>query len=694
MRQLVANLQTGELELLEVPGPRPRAGELVVANEWSVVSPGTERMLLGFARASLAGKALREPARVRQALDKVIAQGFESTATSVRNRLQQPQSLGYSAAGVVLEIGEGVRGFRVGDRVATNAPHAEIASVWARHAARIPEEVLSRDAAWGTLGAVALNAYRQARVDTGGVIGVIGLGLLGQLVTRIADASGCAWIGLEPVAERAADAAKTFDEFTSSLSRRTQQAGADAIVITAPATRETLQLAARACRTGGTIVVVGAGDLAADRRLFYERELHLVVAHSYGPGRDEGPWERGEQDYPVHRVRWTAQRNLEVVLDLLARGRLRVDDISAVEYAFDDAPRAYDALLDRTGPISTLFRYPPNVDGSPQVRASSATPRELHAQRALGAAPLGVAVLGAGTFATHTLIPALLAADVQLRSIASRAGLSAAVAARRFGSVVATTDVNAAIDDVDTSCVFIATPHETHVDFATNALRAGKHVWLEKPAAIDRAGLQRLEDAVAHASGLFMVGFNRRFAPTARQLRAATRGLGPLQMSYTVHAGVLPADHWLNDPRRGGGRLVGEACHFVDLMRYLACAPIVASSGQCVGDSGWMAFEFADGSYGTINYGTAGHPRAPKERLEVSASGKTWVLDNFRRLVCIDDGVDLGTLARRAMPATQEKGHVAAVGAFLDAVRAGEASPVPAHESIEVTRAIFDALGL
>jgi predicted dehydrogenase len=693
MRQLIANLQTGELELLDVPGPRPGPGEIVVANEWSVVSPGTERMLLGFARASLPGKALREPARVRQALQKVATQGVGPTARSVATRLEQPQPLGYSAAGVVLELGEGVSGFRIGDRVATNAAHAEIAVVWARHAARIPEEVDSRDAAWGTLGAVALNAFRLAGVDTGGTVAVIGLGLLGQLATRIAHASGCSSVGLDPIRDRAAAIATgtdNADAFEATIAQRTHQAGADAVIVTAPGTRETLELAARSARVGATIVVVGAGDLAADRRLFYERELQLVVAHSYGPGRDEGPWERGEISYPRHRVRWTAQRNLAAVLELLAGGQLRVDDIACDDVPFDEAPTAYDAIIAGTGPVATTFRYPAEVNGSPVVNAG-ATDTHSHTGVRSATETLGIAVIGAGTFASHTLLPVLAEQEIDLRWVASRKGVTAATAARRF-ECRATTDVAAAIEDPKTDVVFIATSHETHVDLAVQALQGGKHVWLEKPMAINREGLGRLESACTDA-GTLMVGFNRRFAPTTRELFAKTRGLGPLQMVYTVNAGALPADHWLIDRKRGGGRLVGEGCHFVDLVRFITDSEIVRAEGGESADAGWFALEFADGSFGTVNYTTTGHPRAPKERLEVSAGGKTWVLDNFRRLESYEDGFDVAALARNILPATQDKGHEAAVKAFLQAVRSGEPSPVSPAESIEVSRAIFDALG-
>lgn len=688
MRQLIGHLGSGEIEVIERPRPRPGPGELLVANEYSVISAGTERMLVAFGAASLVGKARREPQRVRQVVDKAMTDGVGPTLEAVQARLELPLPLGYSAAGVVVELGAGVGGFAVGDRVATNASHAELTTVSARLAAKIPNGVSSRDAAFTTVAAVAMNALREAEVEVGGVVAIIGLGLIGQIASRVAEASGSRVVGLDPLDARADSIEEGFSDpelFAARVMARTDDAGADAVLIaTDGSTRETTALAALVARRRGTVVLVGAGDPTLDRRSFYERELRFVVSHAYGAGRDEYDWESGQLEYPRHRVRWTAQRNFEAVLDLLARGKLSFGDIDSHETPLGCAVQAYEDLTIGRAPVATLFRYDSRVEGADHVVL-----RPAPAGHARG----GVAVVGAGNFATRVLIPALAETDARLRLIASRGGLSSVLAGRKFGFEATTTNLERVWDDADAEVVFVATPHETHADVAVAAIEAGKHVWLEKPVAIDRAGLDRIEAAAANATGLVMVGFNRRFAPTMVELAEETRGRGPLSMVYTVNAGALPRDHWLNDPARGGGRLVGEACHFVDALRFIAGAAIISSSAVRIGDGGTLTFGFADGSVGTVHYFTSGHSSVAKERLEVFGGGRIWQLDNFRSVRTAGGNFDpVGMLKRLGRSQVQDKGHAAAVRTFLDATRSGGPSPIPLAEALEVSRAIFDAL--
>ena len=689
MLQLIGHLGTGAVELIEVPRPRPGPGELLVANEYSVVSAGTERMLVSFGAASLVGKARREPQRVRQVIDKALTEGVAPTVRAVQARLDLPLPLGYSACGVVLEVGEGVDGFAVGDRVATNASHAEITSVSARLAARVPAGVSSDDAAFTTVAAVAMNALREADVEVGGVVAIIGLGLIGQIAARVAAAAGCRVVGFDLDAARAAAIDEGFADaemFTARVMARTDDAGADAVLIaTDSGTRETTMLAAAVARMRGTVVLVGAGDPTLDRRSFYERELRFVVSHAYGAGRDEFDWESGKLEYPRHRVRWTAQRNFEAVLDLLQRGRLSFAGIDRREVTLAQAVTVYEQLTDGRAPVATVFRYAAHVEGSDQIELAS--PRG-------GSSGVAVAVVGAGNFATRVLIPALKTNEARLRLIASRGGLSSVLAGRKFGFESSTTNLQRVWDDPDCNVVFVATPHETHIDIAVEAIEAGRHVWIEKPLAIEREGLDRLERAAANSDAIVMAGFNRRFAPTVVELVRDTRGRGPLCMSYTVNAGALPADHWLCDRSRGGGRVVGEACHFVDVLRFLAAAPIVESTAMRAADGATLSFRFDDGSIGSVHYFTTGHSSVPKERLEVFGGGRVWQLDNLRTLTAYGAGFDpVGKLKRLGRSPAQDKGHNAAVGAFLAAVRTGGPSPVPLSESLEVSRAIFDALG-
>lgn len=674
--------------MIDVPRPQPGPGELLVANEYSVISAGTERMLVSFGAASLMGKARREPQRVREVIDKAMTDGVTPTVEAVQARLEMPLPLGYAASGVIVEVGDGVVGFAVGDRVATNASHAELATVSARLAAKIPAGVTSRDAAFTTIASVAMNALREAEAEVGGVIAIIGLGLIGQIASRVAEAAGCRVVGIDPIQDRADSIAEGFTDaemFASRVLARTDDAGADAVLIaTDGATRETTSLAAAVARARGTVVLVGAGDPTLDRRAFYERELRFVVSHAYGAGRDEFLWESGQVEYPRHRVRWTAQRNFESVLDLMDRGLLSFSDLDSSETTLHGAVEAYGELTSGRAPVATLFRYASSVEGADHVELTKPV-------AAAGGA--SVAVVGAGNFATRVLIPALEANSAHLRVIASRGGLSSVLAGRKFGFEATTTNLERIWQDDSAQVVFITTPHETHVDLAVAAIEAGKHVWIEKPLAIDRVGLDRLEAAARNASGLVMAGFNRRFAPTVVELVAQTRGRGPLSMVYTVNAGSLPRDHWLNDPARGGGRLVGEACHFVDLLRFVADAEITASSALRQGDGATLSFVFSDGSIGSVHYLTSGHSSVAKERLEVFGGGRVWQLDNFRSLRAAGAGFDpVGALKRLGRGPTQDKGHSALVGAFLAAAKHGSSSPIPFAESVEISRAIFDAI--
>lgn len=677
MKQVVSHLDTGEIELIDVPRPRPGRGEVLVANRYSVVSAGTERMLVSFGAASWPGKARQQPERLVQLLDKARSDGLGATVEAVRARLSAPVPLGYSAAGVVLEVGADVD-LRPGDRVATNSPHAEAALVRARLAAKIPAEVSDRDAAFTTVGAIALNALRATEVGVGGTVAVIGLGLIGRLTMQVALAAGCRAIGLDLDPARANGAFSNPDDFARSLDHVTSGIGADAVIVTASADRKTLQHAAAITRKRGAIVLVGAGDPTLDRRLFYERELRFSVAHAYGAGRDEPDWERGVIDYPAHRVRWTAQRNFEAFLDLCARGRLDLPQLELEEVDFADAHRVYTQLREGPAAVATLFRY---ADAT--LPESVALP-----PRAIAPGAPTVSVIGAGNFATRVLLPLLAEHDLNRVAIASRGGLTAAQAGRKFGFSRASTSADDLLRDAD--LLFIASPHDSHVDHATTALNAGKHVWLEKPLALDRAGLDLLAAAAAHHTGVLMVGFNRRFAPTMRALYDRTRDLGPLSMVYTVHAPPLSPDHWLLDRTRGGGRLIGEACHFVDALRFLAGAPIVRAFAAPQGDGGSLHFAFADGSTGSVHYITTGHPSLPKERLEVSTAGASWTVDNFRSLHTAGEFSPAQRL--KSLGAPQDKGHAAAIAAFLGAVRTGRPSPIPFAESLEVSRAIFDAL--
>lgn len=698
MKQVIASLGTGRIEVVDVPRPRPGRGELVIANEYSVVSTGTERMLVEFGASSLVNKARSEPGRVGQVVDKALTDGIAPTVRAVQARLEEPIPLGYSSAGVVLEVGEGVEGFAVGDRVAANGAHAEIVAVRARLAARVPDGVSSRDAAFGTLASVAINALREADVDFGSTVAVIGLGLVGQLLVRIATNAGHRVVAFDPREDRVelaqaagVEASTQIDRFCDKVRGESRGIGADGVIIAAnvgdrAAGNDPIDLVGQVARRQATVVLVGNGDPTLDRRTWYEDELRFVVARAYGPGRDDQRWEAGTVDYP-HQVRWTARRNLELALDLMARGDLTPSELVDTDWTLEQAPAVYEELSSR-GALTALFRHENAADDDhvvhrPPLRTTRHAP--------------GVAVIGAGNFAKQILIPALDSNDVNLQMIVSRSGLSSVVAGRQFGFQSSTTNLDRVLDSPLVDVVFVATRHDSHPEIAVRALEAGKHVWLEKPIAVDRDGLEQVADAwraTRERGTLLTVGFNRRFAPTVVRLREELADSGPLSLVYTVNAGPLPRDHWLRDRNVGGGRIVGEACHFVDLLRFLTGSPIVSSHALVrPNESATLTFQFAHGSIGTVHYFTDGHRSVPKERLEVFGNDRVLRLDNFRSLESFDDKFAPLAALKKRLRKEQDKGHAAAVAAFLDAVQRGEPSPVPFEESLEVSRAIFDALG-
>lgn len=699
MQQIIGSLESGAVEVVDVPRPRPGRGELLVASEFSVISAGTERMLVSFGAASLVKKAAREPGRVRQVIDKATTDGIRPTVDAVRAKLEAPIALGYSSSGVVVEVGEGIVGFEPGDRVATNGPHAEMTVVPARLSARVPDGVSMRHAAFATVTAVAINALRDGELELGSIVAIVGLGLIGQLTARVASSAGYRVVAFEPDGQRAESitafgtAFADAHSFVEHLQARTRGAGADAVIITADVGSrgdgpDPIDLAARAARRRGNVVLVGNGDPKLDRSVFYEKELGFRVARSYGPGRSDRLWEAGIVEYDRDVERWTAQRNFEVALELMAEGRLSLDGLDIDEFALEAAPTVYAQLAERGGSVASLFRYPAQIDGADIVPVTA---------RKRSAGDIAVGVVGAGNYVTRVLAPALVDSGSELRIVASRGGLSSVLAGRKFGFRSSTTNIDRMLDDPEIDAVFIATRHDSHAELAVAALESGKHVWLEKPAAIRRDALDALEAAWREHrnESMLMVGYNRRFAPTLRELRDAIHGQGTASMIYTVNAGRIAPDHWLADRRVGGGRLIGEASHFVDALRFLAGSPIRRSHAALRGrDEGTIVLEFENGSTGTLHYLTNGHPSIPKERLEVFAGGRIYQLANFRGLDIYEDKfAPFEKLRKLGRTPTQDKGHAAAVFAFLDAIRRGDVSPVPFDESLEVARVLFDVLG-
>jgi predicted dehydrogenase/threonine dehydrogenase-like Zn-dependent dehydrogenase len=698
VKQIVQSPRTGKLELLEVPAPTPSAGQVLVRNLFSVVSPGTERMAMGFARKSLLGKARSRPDLVRQVVRKLKHEGPLPTYRTVMGRLDAPQPLGYSCAGVVEACGEGVSDFAPGDRVACAgagyANHAELVVVPENLVARIPDGVAPEQAAFATIGAIALQGLRVAQPVLGEVAAVVGLGLIGQLAVQLLRANGCRVLGIDIDRGRVAAALAQGAEWACApgevpetwKDEATGGYGADFALVTAAAeTSEPIQLAAELCRAKGRVAVVGQTAMDLDRRSFYEKELELRMSMSYGPGRYDRRYEELGLDYPISYVRWTENRNLQAFLALLASSSLRVDRLDTETLPFADAEHAYEELASGTRrSLALIFRYDADA---PATRMLSLAPKAEPAVRDR----VGVAFVGAGNYAKNVLLPAVQKSPARPVTLVTATGPSARRSAEKFGFATCGTDPEAVFGDKDVDLVFVATRHDTHAPLAIRALRAGKAVWVEKPLAVLADDVAAVADAVRETQGFLAVGYNRRFSPHARAVRAAFAGRqGPIALHYVVSAGPAPAGTWHLDPTEGGGRIIGEGCHFVDLCTYLVGSAPVEVFARTLGrgapsdDSTVAMLGFADGSTATLEYLARASTALPKERFEVSADGRTARCDNFR-VTKIDGAADVKTM-------NQDKGQATAVAEVVAAVKEGKPSPFALDELVAVSRATLAIL--
>jgi predicted dehydrogenase/threonine dehydrogenase-like Zn-dependent dehydrogenase len=716
MKQVLQSARTGAIEVAEVPAPRALPGCVLVRIAASLVSAGTERASSDFAAKSLLQKARSRPDLVREVMNKIRRDGVLSAVSAVRSRLDQPAALGYSSAGTVIEVGEGITDLRAGDRVACAgagfAVHAEFACVPRLLVARIPSaEVEFESAAFTTIGAVAIHGVRTAEAKLGDVVAVIGLGLLGQLAVQILGAAGCRVIGLDPAQERAELAAKlgalavtaSEAEFRDLCMRHSGGNGADAVLIAAETPSSgPVNLAAEVARDRGIVVAVGTVGMELQRKLYYEKELDFRVSRSYGPGRYDVAYEQKGRDYPIGYVRWSETRNMEAFLQLLADGKVDVRPLITHSFAIENAGAAYEVITGKTreAHLGVVITYPETApllakdarNGAPAfVPGASLRRLELISRRA-GSLPSGqvrVGVLGAGNFAQGVLIPAIKAAGAEMAGLCASSGARAKSSADKFGFAFCTTDEEEIYSDASINAIAIATRHHLHAGQVVRALEAGKHVFCEKPLCLNEQELERIERAYARGGDLrLMVGFNRRFAAMARRMKEfLSQSGGPLAMHYRVNAGALPKDHWIEDAEQGGGRILGEVCHFVDFLSFLCGAAPVAVSARSVNSAGGQdviaSLEFADGSQGTISYLCSGDRAFSKERVEVFGGGAIAVLDDFRRLELVRRGRK--SLSRSWLK--QDKGHAAEWKAFCESVETGRPAPISFEEIAATTRA-------
>lgn len=708
MKQLVQSVRTGETRVADLPAPQVQTSSLLVQTAVSLVSAGTERMVVEFANKGLLAKARSRPDLVRQVFDKAKREGILSTVEAVRNRLDQPMALGYSSAGTVLAVGKDVKDFTVGDHVACagggHATHAEVVSVPKNLLAKLPDGVDFEAAAFATLGAIALQGIRLAEVKLGEMVAVIGLGVLGQLTVQMLKAAGCVVVGMDIKSQRAdlaqqfgADAvAITAEQCLTLCAQLSSGHGADAVLITAD-TKENLpvELAGHLARNKGVVVAVGAVGMNIPRKVYYEKELDFRVSRSYGPGRYDTEYEEKGHDYPIGYVRWTENRNLQAFVRLLADGKVNVKPLISHRIAIEQAPQAYDVVLGKTGEpfMGVLLTYPEKADLSRRVVLCDRQPRTA-GQRLL-APEVTIGFLGAGNYATATLLPVMNGlAGLSLAGVCTATAMTSRTVGEKFGFAFCTTAEEELFANPDINTVVIATRHHLHARQVTSALLAGKRVFCEKPLCLTADELQVVTQAYEERRNPFvMVGYNRRFAPMSRQVKTFFATVQePLVMHYRVNAGYIPSEHWVHDPVQGGGRIIGEVCHFVDLLSFFADslpvqvnAYMLPNNGRYCNDNVAVTLTFANGSVGTITYAANGDKAFAKERIEVFGGEAVAVLDDFRSLELVRGGNRQVHKARLR----QDKGHRGEWEAMVEAIRNGGSEPISFTESVAVTQATF-----
>lgn len=699
MKQILQDMAKGGTTVTEAPVPQCSKEHLLISSTISLISAGTERMLVGFGKASMLDKARQQPEKVKMVLEKVQTDGLLTTYDAVKSKLAQPLPLGYCNVGRVHEIGAGVEGFKVGDRVVSNGPHADIVKVPKNLCALIPENVSDEAASFTVVASIGLQGIRLAQPTIGESFVVTGAGLIGLLTIQMLRANGCRVLAID------------FDQSKLELAKQygaevcnpghgedpvavgmafSRGAGVDGVIITASTkVSDPVIQAARMSRKRGRIILVGVTGLELNRADFYEKELSFQVSCSYGPGRYDAAYEEKGQDYPLGFVRWTEQRNFVAVLDMMSAGTINVEPLITHRFEFEDAPSAYDVLTQDKSGLGILLQYNSPVETRLEKHVIL-NPIHIEPKNAV------VGFIGAGNYASRILIPAFKKASSQLHTIVTSGGINGVIHGEKAGFAEASTDIEALLSNKDINTVAIATRHNSHAYFVEKALLAGKNVFVEKPLALTVEEIEKVEQAYNHnienkQYARVMVGFNRRFAPQVQKMKTLLDTVKePKSFIMTMNAGAIPADHWTQDNAVGGGRIIGEACHFIDLMRFLAGSKIVSIQARRMGetdavqileDKASITLGFEDGSFGTIFYLANGASSFPKERVEVFTAGRVLQLDNFRKLKAFGwPGFNKMNLWR------QDKGQDACAAVFVDSIRDGKEAPIPADEIFEVAR--------
>ncbi len=705
MKQLLQNLRDGKTIVEEVPIPIPRTGMALIKTATSLVSAGTERMVVEFAEKSLVGKARSRPDLVKQVIEKASREGLVNTVQSAFQRLDQPMALGYSSSGTIIALGSNMKGLKIGQRVACAgggyAVHAEYAVVPRNLLTRLPKNVDFDSAAFATLGAIALHGFRLAEPQVGERVAVIGLGLLGLLTAQIATAAGCNVFGTDidmkrvnlasSLGLRSVGRSKAVESSMAFSNNR----GFDVVLICADtASNDPVELAAVLARDRGRVVATGAVGLNIPRKIYYEKEISFINSRSYGPGRYDSTYEEDGRDYPIGYVRWTEGRNLEAVVELMSAGKLIVKPLITHRFPIDEAALAYEIITGKKKEpfLGVLLTYP-----EIERKREDLSIRFLHSTTKNAEVKLGV--LGAGNFANAVLLPTIQkAGNIELVGIASAGGLHAQHSAKKFGFAYATSSDDEILNDPNINTVAILTRHDAHAGLVLRALKAGKHVFVEKPLSITPEQLTKIAKTLSTMDhGLLTVGYNRRFAPLTQTLSSfLSHRTEPMHVHYRVNASYLPLNHWTQDPAIGGGRILGEACHFIDFITFLVGEVPISVSAHALPDNGKyrednvsMTFVFADGSLGVVDYLANGDKSFPKERIEIFCAGEIAILDDFRSLEMVQDG------NHKSIKGQQDKGWKDEWVAFSNAIREAGNPPIPYDQLIGVTRssfAVVDAL--
>jgi predicted dehydrogenase/threonine dehydrogenase-like Zn-dependent dehydrogenase len=711
MKQILQNYKTGEVSVADVPPPIAGRGRVLVRTAASLISAGTERMAVELGRKSLIGKARERPDLVRQVIRKAQREGLLNTLTAVQSKLNAANALGYSAAGIVSDVGEDVTDFRAGDRVACAgagfASHAEVLSVPQNLCVRLPDAVDFEAAAFGTLGAIALQGVRLAEPTLGESVVVIGLGLLGQLTVQLLKANGCRVFGvdLDPSKVELArglgadDGCTSGGETLQAVLAWSRGRGADAVLITAATSSDQpVELAGEVSRLKGRVVAVGLVGMNVPRKIYYDRELTLKVSMSYGPGRYDPEYEERGHDYPFAYVRWTEGRNIEAFLDLVAAGSVRIAPLITHRFSIEDGERAYNLIAGEPKEpyLGIVLRYDTERELARSIaRRASGDDTDRAPARAPGADAVRVGMIGAGSYAQKFLLPNFKANGARFQSIATASGINARGIGEKYDFARIAASAEEVIADESANLIVIATRHDSHAELARRALEGGRHVFVEKPLALNDEELDGvLAAAQASNGGRLLVGYNRRFSPHAREAaRVFAARREPLSILYRVNAGRIARTSWIQDPRAGGGRIVGEVCHFIDLMQFLTgalttrvYAEAIASRNQEIvdEDSVMITLRFGDGSNGQIAYLAEGDRALTKERIEIFGGGKTFVIEDFRTAALYEGGRE-----RRTKLRAQDKGQAAEVRALCAMVRDDTPAPITLPDLAATTRATF-----